>query len=184
VGDIGRIGLFPRGGVVGKQFHRFPTFARPMGRWFKGGSTRCSLEHSREHIRSEAESKPFRSDGVPSRRPDLSRARRIALRAYKFTSKELRRRSDDDIAEDTVLTRPLRIGGFAVWCFWGFAACCTFLLTGLFIGPAPLILVAAVFIGGMLALLQKLFMDLGVRDGRPIPRCFTEVEVEGRVVHR
>ncbi len=122
MGDIGRIGLFPRGGVVGKQFHRFPTFARPMGRWFKGGSTRCSLEHSREHIRSEAESKPFRSDGVPSRRPDLSRARRIALRAYKFTSKELRRRSDDDIAEDTVLTRPLRIGGFAVWCFWGFAA--------------------------------------------------------------
>lgn len=46
--------------------------------------------------------------------PLMTRAGRTALWTYRFTSAELKRRSYDEIAGDSVLVRPLRLGAVAV----------------------------------------------------------------------
>jgi predicted ATPase len=67
------------------------------------------------------------SEGLLSA-PTMTLARRIALRSYRLTSAELKRRSDYEIAQDTLLVRPLRIGAFAIWCFCAATGCATALI--------------------------------------------------------
>jgi predicted ATP-binding protein involved in virulence len=67
--------------------------------------------------RSEFDAKPSQSiRPQPEQSRVMTRARRTALWTYRLTSSALRRRSNEEIARDMVLDRPLRIASFAVWC--------------------------------------------------------------------